>query len=441
MNLKIRILFFAFLSFASLTKAGNDTCLTVLNLGISFPPVADANQRAFAKLHLDNLGVNKIRIAEDWTFREPSPGTFNWTSLEDRLMWADSNNYEVLLTIQSRGPSWACSGIQNANSCVFNDNQDFRNYLDSLLIRYGDKISRIQFGNEWQTDFWYAGNAGQFIASNNVLFDAVQAHSPQTEVVLGGFTTISLRFMAGCNGYVSSFYDDDGILFDSTYLANNCNTPVIQSVKDRIDSVLSLARYDMLDIHLYDDVEQWDEYYLNFADTISKPIIVTEFGGPNLNYEPYTPTYQANRLFEYIKKLDSLQISDAYFFKLVQGTANTAHLTSGLIEDTNLTEKPAYFLFKSFIGCTTSVYEEDLPQGLRFYPNPLLHATTVEFDNPNAKPKELRIYNLHGQVIRHIQNIRENYVFIPRENLKSGQYIIHLSDSKEWKITGRLSVY
>lgn len=349
-----------------------DTCLTNLSLGISFPPIANSTERTFTKMHLDTLGVQKIRIAEDWTLREPTQGNFNWTPLDDRINWAYNNNYEILLTIQSRGPSWACSPIQNSQSCVFNNNNDFKIYVDSLLQRYTGKIAKIQFGNEWQSDYWYAGNAGDFIAANNVLYNSVQMYSPSTKVVLGGFSTISLRFLAGCKGFVSSFYDDDGTYYSSSYLSTNCPLPAIQNVINRIDSVLQLAQYNMLDIHLYDDVEQWDEYYINFKDTITKPIIVSEFGGPNMNYETYTNSYQANRLYQYIKKLDSLQIQEAYFFKLVEGTSNPAHSTSGLISDTSLVEKPAYYLFKSFIECLpTSIQESMMYNDLNIFLNPV----------------------------------------------------------------------
>jgi len=75
----------------------NDTCLNNLILGISFPPVADEAQRTFTKTHLDFLGVNKIRFAEDWALREPFQGDFNWTPFDDRINWAYTNNYEILL--------------------------------------------------------------------------------------------------------------------------------------------------------------------------------------------------------------------------------------------------------------------------------------------------------------------------------------------------------
>ena len=256
----------------------SDTCLLQAELGISFPPVANQMQRDFSQPLLNELGVKRIRIGEDWSLREPTPGSFNWGPLDDRLAWAAANDYKILLTIQSRGPAWVC-GAQNGQSCVFSDNADFRNYLDSLLTRYPNQIDKIQFGNEWQTNFWYVGNASEFIASHNTLYDAVQMHAPTTDVVLGGFTTSSLRFLAGCNGVIDSFVQDDGILVDSTILATNCNSPTFTAASQRIDSILGQTNYDVLDLHLYDDVELWPALLENFTDTITKPIIISEFGG------------------------------------------------------------------------------------------------------------------------------------------------------------------
>lgn len=406
-----------------------DTCLTNLTLGISFPPVADNSQRTFTKTHLDALGVTKIRFAEDWALREPTQGNFNWTPIDDRINWAYNNNYEIMLTIQSSGPVWACSSVQNSQSCVFNNNDDFKFYIDSLLQRHTGKIAKIQFGNEWQSDYWYAGDAADFIAANNILYNSVQMYSPSTQVVLGGFSTISLRFLSGCNGVVSSFYDDVGIYYDSNYLSANCSLPAIQNVKNRIDSVLQYSQYDMLDIHLYDDFEQWDEYYFNFKDTITKPIIVSEFGGPNINYEPNSFSYQANRLYQYIRKLDYLEIQEAYFFKLVEGTANPAHLTSGLISDTSLIAKPSYYIFKTFIECLpTSIQESMMYNDLNIFPNPVNENLKITFSSQQNLNEHLRFFNATGYLVMTI-DINQPTTIIDVSNFSSGIYFIRLTNN------------
>lgn len=317
-----------------------------VNLGISFPPVASEEQRIFTAPLLNELNVDIIRIGENWSFREPTEGEFKWESLDDRINWAENNGLNVLLTIQSNGPDWACSAQQNTNSCVFENNEKFRNYIEQLLQRYPNRISKIQFGNEWQSNFWYIGSEQEFVLANNIVYNAIQQFSPQTAFVLGGFTTISLRFLAGCNGVIDEFSDDEGNVYTREFLDNNCDSAEVQEVKNRIDYVLGNALYDMVDIHLYDDAENWTTYFENFKAMVLKPIIITEFGGPNVNIESITEQYQSERLELYVKTIDSLEVEEAYFFKLVEGTNNPAHTESGLINNPELTKKMNYFTFK-----------------------------------------------------------------------------------------------
>ncbi|MFK7923597.1 MAG: hypothetical protein AB8H47_16690 [Bacteroidia bacterium] len=325
-----------------------DYQLSQLELGISFPPVENEKQRSFTEEELNILNVKKIRFAEDWAFREATQGEYNWGPLDARIAWTQTNNYEVLLTIQSKGPDWACSNRQNERSCVYSNNQDFENYIVALLQRYPDQIAKIQYGNEWQSDFWYIGSATEFVEANNVLYQAVQQHSPTTKVVLGGFTTISLRLMAGCAGKLVDFTDDDGALFDQTYLDANCGDDEFVAGLARIDTVLQNAQYDELDLHLYDDPGNWDEIYNHFKTLTNKPLIVSEFGGPNLNLEPKSDSYQAERIEYYIRKIDSLQIPEAYFFRLVEGSNNPAHATSGLIKNITNKRKDGFEIFRRF---------------------------------------------------------------------------------------------
>ncbi|NPA35590.1 MAG: T9SS type A sorting domain-containing protein [Chlorobi bacterium] len=421
-------------------SAQNDTCITGIQLGISFPPIEDATQRDFTKNCLNDLGVKKIRFAEEWKLREPEEGEFYWSPLDSRINWASENNYEIMLTIQSNGPDWACSSIQNDQSCVFN-NELFKIYIDSLLKRYSGRISKIQFGNEWQSDYWYIGSAADFIEANNILYNSVKANSPSTKVVLGGFTTISLRFLAGCNGYVDSFYDGEGAFYDSDYLEANCSSDDFTDAKNRIDSVLKDACYDMLDIHLYDDVEQWDEYYQCFADTVTCPVIVSEFGGPNMNYEPYTDEYQSERLYQYVRKLDSLNIPEAYFFKLVEGSDNYAHSNSGLIYDTTYLEKPAYYLFKSFVSCLTDINENVCNNEIRFYPNPMKDFTIVEFQNfAQSGSMTMLIYKSDGRLVKKINLADENVFSLSRDGMASGIYLVVVKNHDSFMATGRLVV-
>ncbi len=435
--IKYVTVFWLLLFFSFRSSAQSDTCLQ-MELGISFPPVSDDTQRDFTAGKLDDLGVKKIRFGEDWALREPVKGDFNWAPLDARIKWATDNGYEILLTIQSNGPDWACTTEQNDVSCVFANTADFQFYIDTLMKRYAGKIDKIQFGNEWQSDYWYIGDAAEFIEANNILYNSVKTYSPSTTVVLGGFTTISLRYLAACNGYVSSFYDGEGNFYDAQYLAEACQSQQLYDSKQRIDSVLKYAKYDMLDIHLYDDVEQWDEYYANFTDTISKPVIVSEFGGPNLNYEPYTDEYQAQRLYQYIKKLDSLGIPEAYFFKLVDGADNPAHAKSGLVYDTDFSPKPSYYVFKSMVACEPVFFEK--PK-LVFLPNPMDDYTLMQIENVvQGSVKSIFIYRSDGRLVRYTKNVTADYYRIERQGLASGVYFVVVKDGNGTVAKGKLVV-
>ena len=238
------------------------------------------------------------------------------------------------------------------------------------------------------------------------------------------------------------FYDDDGNLYDNAYLTANCSSPEIVAAKNRIDSILTYAYYDILDIHLYDDVEQWDEYYLNFTDTITKPVIVSEFGGPNVNIEPYSEAYQTDRLYLYIDKLDSLNISEAYYFKLVEGTANAAHIASGLIDDTTLNEKMAYYLVKSFISCTAFTYTFNYQDDIHFYPNPMGEYSVAEFNNDSpGGTKTITVHSADGKLVKKIECIIPGqYYMLNRDNMTAGVYYVVISEANQIVAEGKLVV-
>lgn len=312
--------------------------------GLSFPPVADDSQRAFTAEHLDALNVHRLRFAEHWGLREPSPGEFNWGPLDDRLQWAEEQGISVLLTIQSNGPDWAC-GTRNDQSCVFLKESDFRTFVRALLQRHPNRIDKIQFGNEWNDTFNYVGSAADYVRFNNILYEEVQVESASTHVVLGGLSIGAMTALSACTGRIDEVCDDGNILTGSE-IDEACNE-IYPDLLARVQTVLNQARYDLLDIHLYDDAENWAEHLAAIREIApNKPILVSEFGGPNIFCEDSDPDHQAERLEVYLATLCQLgDIEEAYFFKLVERGDGSAHERSGLI-DTDLNLKPAYSVFQ-----------------------------------------------------------------------------------------------
>lgn len=324
-----------------------------LELGMSFPPVTQAAHRAFTEQQLKALNIRKIRFAENWALREPKAGSYQWGPLDQRLQWAQEQGIDVMLTIQSIGPKWACDPQQrNQKSCVFKRPEAFKTYISTLLQRYPGQIHSIQLGNEWQSTFGFIGTAQEFVSYTNTVYKAVQRYSPTTHIILGGISSEALNLVAYCAEVVPRYYESH---LDRYYLPaqrdNYCQLEAVKKGMHKLDHVIAQARYDVLDLHLYDDAENWPLYVQAFTERLPQhrrklPIIVSEFGGPNLSREPdYSDDYQAQRLSVYLQVLEQLEIGSAYYFQLVQSEdAHPSHLESGLFRmvDGVPVKKPAY---------------------------------------------------------------------------------------------------
>lgn len=337
-----------------LSHGSNETVL----FGLSYPGVTDIEDREFTLSNLQALSLSRVRFDENWKYREPIEGEFNWEPLDERIQWLKDNEISVLLTIPSNGPSWACiSELSNERTCVYRDAEKFEHYIQTLLQRYPNQIEQIQFGNEWLAPYWFLGSAEDFIEYNNIVYRSVQLYSPNTKVVLGGFASGSLSVISYCAGDLDQFFEErTGDLIDSSQRDDTCNSELVLSSQHMLEAVLASAEFDYLDLHLYDDVENWGIYFQTMRNALgeSVPVIVGEFGGPNLIWEQsYSDEFQATRLEQYLEALSTMEIKEAYYFKLVQSeSALFAHWESGLykLEDDEYIRKPAFDIFKQFMS-------------------------------------------------------------------------------------------
>lgn len=328
-----------------------DPKLNQLELGLSFPPMANQQQRSFTGKQLEALDVRRIRFAIDWRNREPEQGQYYWKPFDERMAWIAENDLSVVLTVQSVGPEWACDPeLTNEKSCVYSDLEAFEAFVRTLLERYPGQIDQIQFGNEWISGFWFVGDIDAFITANNILYDVTKKVSPETEVVLGGFATGTLHALAFCEGELDYIYLGDGTYSSDRSL---CEIDEVQRGYDRLNGVVENAKFDLVDLHFYDNAEDWPVEYeviqAYFPDDMK--YIVTEFGGAHLGQEHYSDPYQAERLMLYIETLDAMGIEEAYYFKLVEGgSANQYHMKSGLFTNLYLfkRKKPSFAVFQAY---------------------------------------------------------------------------------------------
>jgi hypothetical protein len=325
-----------------------------VKFGISFPPAKNREELEFSLKWLTDLHVSTIRLSESWKKREKRPGEFDWTSLDERIDFASANGLSLMLTIESTAPSWECLAHPDDRSCVFSDEAHFSRYIRLLLLRYSGKIDKIQFGNEWDAWWGYSGSAEDFTRFNNIVYALTKELSPTTAVVLGGVTPT----LAAC----ILFYRDgrDMFLPGQDVLEKNVTPQGIRSsqnreldgflkkgIEKRVSSVFQNAKYDMIDVHLYDWPENWSAILDFYRQMTGKPVLVSEFECVHPAYEKYSQDFQAGRLQTCLETLAKMSVLEAYHFSLVD-IPGSSHKNSGLI-DQGLGLKKAYSVFKNFI--------------------------------------------------------------------------------------------
>jgi hypothetical protein len=350
-------------------ECGNQNIIETTNFGLTINLRTNEELR-YSMSIMDDLGVNRTRFFEDWSNREPSLGQEKWSGLDMRINGLNSDNKSLVLTIKPIGIkndviNWYCQEDQaNINSCVFKPEyeDDFRIYIEKIIKRYPGKIDKIQFSNEWDSTYHFVGTAQDYVKYANILYSTIKKNSPDTTVSLGSITKWPLIYIAGCQlDLIDEFYTPEGVLMSPTEKEAWCNAPERAEKNQRVEYVFANAKYDMVDVHLYDDPENWTQYMQALQTLIDKkdtPIISTEFGGPreqDLRFgDPYDEGIQADRLQLYLDKLVELPISEAYYFRMIEGEGpGIGHPLTGLMKmegDPYPAQKLNYPAFKNFIS-------------------------------------------------------------------------------------------
>ncbi len=124
------------------------------------------------------------------------------------------------------------------------------------------------------------------------------------------------------------------------------------------------------------------------------------------------------------------------------GTLIIGPINSLAVFDTVLFGVPAGVLFSLFIGNNQStIIEEKNINQIRctLSPNPFSDRTTLIFSKGN-KPLILSLFNINGQLVRYIPNIKDEQVTIQRGELLSGLYFFILQTEDNITATGKVVI-
>jgi hypothetical protein len=317
-----------------------DYGLERLVIGAAFPPLQQEADVSFTIAACKELGIGWIRYQESWLNREPEKDGFNWEPMDTRIEMLHRAGIKILLTLGGQEwPAWLNSSPgRNDESTLY----QFREYVAALLLRYAGKIERIQFGNEWnwEIDDYMAGDEEAFIAYANIVHEEAYRLSEELRptIVLGSLNGLS--YLAFDQGLVSRIKIEGREPYQERIAAYSAKPD--RALSKRAENILAKARYDMLDIHLYDDYENWP-IYLQALRAVERevgkpesPVLVSEFGGPYpvslygfFGGKP-RQSVLARSLVRYVKTLDSMELEEVYFFALAEGGPERYHQDSYL---------------------------------------------------------------------------------------------------------------
>ncbi|MCH8903568.1 MAG: T9SS type A sorting domain-containing protein [Bacteroidetes bacterium] len=87
-------------------------------------------------------------------------------------------------------------------------------------------------------------------------------------------------------------------------------------------------------------------------------------------------------------------------------------------------------------GNPISFHEDNI----KLYPNPFAAEAILAFDNPNRKPHTFLLYNLMGQQVAKVEDIRNQHLIIKRDGLPNGIYFYSLISKQRFISAGKLIV-
>lgn len=221
---------------------------------------------------LRNLGADFTKVYFFWNQIEPAKGHYDWTAV-DRFVGQLKSPEEGLISVFSSS-QWAtkqASAILPPSAAKNPD--DYYRFVFDLVKHCGGRVRYWQNDAEPNSPIYWGGSKEEFVAQLKIFYKAVKDADISATVVVGGY---------------------DGLFGPP----GTHQFPNQQAGLDFFDYVSKEGRaaFDVFDLRLYGDpytiparVQFMRDKMLALGD--DKPIICTEYGGPNLFEFPENRKY------------------------------------------------------------------------------------------------------------------------------------------------------
>ncbi len=146
--------------------------------GLHIPPTAGLNppvRHGYVRLWDSDVG---------WDAIQPRSGTFVWRTFDSVVAAAEASGAKVGYVLGPT-PSWAGDLSTDPPRRL----SDFRNFVEAVVDRYGDRIDSIEIWNEPNLQNYYTGTAAELVAMTKVVSNAVNRAGARTKVLAASTTT------------------------------------------------------------------------------------------------------------------------------------------------------------------------------------------------------------------------------------------------------------
>ena len=277
---------------------------------------------------VESAGIKWIRIDINWQVCEPQPGSYAFTDVDRVVNYAVNNGISILAAI-GYTPGWA-NGGKGGNHPPDNT-EDWKSFVSTAVFRYKAKIKHWSIWNEPNVPDFFSEGKDVFV--EKIFIPAAKAIHNQdpTAFVVGP----DLAHLTSSN--------QEWFLWMKY---------ILREAGDTID-VVSHHLYDTRGgVYVYELLESGEPLIPAVRDLVEesglgdRPFWLTETGWNTLTV---SEAVQGDLYLEILKLRRLKNYPDKIFFYEIQDDVNPDVSSWGILRS-DLTQKPAYTLYRDFIA-------------------------------------------------------------------------------------------
>lgn len=177
--------------------------------GLHIPPGTGLNpsvRHGYVRLWDSDVG---------WDAIQPHSGTFAWRTFDTVVAAAESSGAKVEYVLGPT-PSWAGDLSTDPPRRM----SDFRDYVEAVVGRYGDRIDAIEVWNEPNLQNYYTGTAPELVEMTRIVRSVIRRAGAKTDVLAASTTTRTTGnfynfYTAYLSGLRKAGWPVDGFAFHS----------------------------------------------------------------------------------------------------------------------------------------------------------------------------------------------------------------------------------